>query len=369
MIKIFGLPSHQTLARTSGVDFARIIQPMKHLDGFKLGDTKFKTHIYHPKKDKDLNWMQVAERFDMVFLNYTAMPMEFAKMGLMFRKAGKPMVLDLDDSLWDIQEDNPAYHVYQKGSEGIRNFTCIANEVDYITCTNGYLRNVVDFHTKKKDISVFPNYIDLAVYNHKCQFKDTHEIQLLHFGSTTHFKDLQTEEFGKGIDKVMKRYPNVKLKTVGAMLPKYKKRWGQRYETGFGDVDVYKWIKNRFPKFMDEADICVIPLEVNPYTVCKSDIKRLEMSSAIKPVVAQKMRQYKKSITHGVDGYLAKTADDWFEAISKLIDDKEHRKLVAANGFKRVRDDKQMKDHVREYAEFFKRVKDEHQPQEEYLTK
>jgi len=367
-ISIFCLPSHQTVERTSGVDMARIIQPMEHLNGYEHEGVKFETYVYHPTKDKELDWMQVAEKYDMVYLNYTAMPMEFAKMGLMFRKAGKPMVLDLDDSLWDIVEDNPAYHVYQKGSEGIRNFTCIANEVDYLTTTNTYLRNVIDHHTNKKDITVLPNYIDFKKYSHRCKTKDTHEIQLLHFGSTTHFKDLQTEEFGKGIDKIMKRYPNVKLKTVGAMLPKYQKRWSMRYESGFGDVDVYKWIKNKFPKFMDECDICVIPLEANPYTVCKSSIKFLEMASAVRPVVAQKIRQYKKVIKNGENGYLCKTADQWYEAISKLIEDKDHRQQVAANGFKTVRDDWQLKSHLDEYARLFKRVKDNYKAPEDYLA-
>ena len=345
-IRIFALPSHATKKRTSGVDFARIIQPMKALDGYVLGDIKFKVHVYDVVKDKTLDWMEVAKEYDIMYLNYTAVPMQFAMMGLMMRKYGRPIVLDLDDSLWDIVEDNPAYKIYKKGSEAIKNFTSIANEVDYITTTNGYLRNVIDHHTKKKDITVFPNYIDFDLYNHRAKFKDTLEIKLLHFGSTTHFKDLQTEEFGKGIDKIMKRYPNVKLKTVGAMIPAYKKRWGQRYEDGFGDVDVYKWIKDKFPAFMDEADICVIPLEINPYTICKSDIKRSEMSSAGKPIVAQKIRQYKASITNGVDGYLVKTADDWFKAISKLIEDKKHRREVGQKGFEKVRDTKQMKDHV-----------------------
>ena len=181
-IRIFALPSHATKERTSGVDFARIIQPMKALDGYVLGDIKFKVHVYDVVKDKTLDWMEVAKEYDIMYLNYTAVPMQFAMMGLMMRKHGRPIVLDLDDSLWDIVEDNPAYKIYKKGSEAIRNFTSIANEVDYITTTNGYLRNVIDHHTNKKDITVFPNYIDFDLYNHRAKFKDTPDIRLLHFG-------------------------------------------------------------------------------------------------------------------------------------------------------------------------------------------
>ena len=363
VIRIFALPSHATKQRVSGVDYARIINPMEHLDGYVLGDTKFEVHVYDIHKDTTLNWMEVAKDYDMIYLNYTAMPWEFAKMGLMQRKAGKPMILDLDDSLWDIVEDNPAYEVYKKGSEAIRNFTAIANEVDYVTCTNDYLANVIRHNTKQKNVEVFPNHIDLKLYKHRCKFKDTHDITLLHHGSTTHFIDLQTEAFGKGIDKIFKRYPNVKLKTVGAMIPKYKKRWGMRYEYGFGDVDVYKWIKNKFPGFMDETDILVVPLAENPYTICKSFIKFGETSSARVPGCYQDIRQYRLVVENGKNGYLCKTADDWFNAISKLIDDKEHRRKMGKRAFETVLNDLSIEKLIPKYAEYFKKIKDEYEPE------
>ena len=367
VIRLFCLPSHATKDRVSGVDMARIIQPGQHLNNYVLGDTKFKVHVYDAIKDEFLDWMEVAKKYDMIYLNYTALPWEFAKMGLMMRKAGKPMILDLDDSLWDIVQDNPAYEVYKKGSEALKNFTAIAGEVDYITTTNDYLANVIRHHTTQKNVEVFPNYIDLKLYNHRCKFKDTHEIMLLHHGSTTHFMDLQTEEFGKGIDKVFKRYPNVKLKTIGAMIPMYQKRWGMRYESGFGDVDVYKWIKNKFPKYMDETDILVVPLAENPYTICKSAIKFGETSSARVPGCYQDIRQYQEVIKHGKNGYLCKTADDWYNCISDLIENKERRRRMGKRAFETVLKDMVIEKLVPKYAKYFKDIKDNYEAPKNFL--
>lgn len=357
MIKIFALPSHQTTERTSGVDMARIIQPMQHLN--KLKD--FKVDIFDIHKDLvKMDWQTVAKEHDIIYLNYIGNAWAFAAMGAMARKYNRKIVFDLDDSLWNIREDNPAFKVYRQGSEALKNFTSMCDEVDYMTTTSLYLKHVITHNTRKQHdrIKVFPNYIDFKLYNHRPKFKDTSNIRLLHFGSTTHFISLQNEEFEAGIDKIFKEFPNVTLKTVGAFIPKYKNKWGKRYEHGFGHQDVYKWIKDKFPGYMDEADIVVAPLEDNLYNSCKSDIKRTESASAKKPFIGQDIRQYKEVIDDGVDGFLADNSSDWYEKIKILIEDKKLRKKMGEAGYERIKKTKQMKDHVEDYATFFAEILD-----------
>jgi glycosyltransferase involved in cell wall biosynthesis len=355
-IKIFAMPSHAAKERTSGVDFARIIQPMGALSKHK----DFKVTIYDPNLNEKMDWLEVVKENDILFLNYTTNPWSFAIMGCLARKHGRVIVLDMDDALWDVLPDNTAFEHYKEGSEGIKNFTAICNEVDYVTCTNRYLRNVIVNRSLKTHdrIAIFPNYIDFKLYNHRSPFKDTNQIQLTHFGSSSHFKSLQSEEFAKGIDMIFKEYPNITFKTVGAAVPKYKNRWGQRYSHGFGDTDVYKWIKDKFPSFMDETDIIVAPLTVNLYNRSKSSIKFIEASSAKKPGVWQKIRQYEEIVEDGKNGFVANWAKEWHSAIKKLIDDKELRRRVGEKAFKTTKEDWQMKNHVEDYASFFKLILD-----------
>lgn len=357
IVKVFALPSHGNIERTSGVDFARIIQPMEHLNGYELDGYIFDVTVYDPAKFETMNWLDVAEQNDIIYFNYTAMPWEFAKMGLMARKFKRLLIMDADDSLWDIMPDNPVHSAFSKNSENIKNFTSICNEVDYMTTTNKYLRNVISHNTKKMvdKIKVFPNYIDLDnLYTFRPKFKDTNEIKLLHFGSTTHFIDLTTSEFEEGMDMIMKEYPNVTFKTVGALIPRYKYKWGLRYQNSYGHQDLYKWVKERFPEFMEETDIMVVPLQENTYTKCKSSIKFLEASSALKCGVYQNIRQYEEVIEEGVNGFTAYYAKEWHDNIKKLIDDKILRQKMGQNAFDTIRKDWQMKDHVKEYASFFK---------------
>ena len=352
MIRVFSLPSHAAIERTSGVDFARVIQPMTHLN--KLKD--FDVTIYDPKLNKKMDWLKATADNDILHLNYTTNPWAFAIMGTMARKYDRKIVLDMDDALWDVLPDNTAYEVYKRDSEGIKNFTAICNEVDYITCTNRYLKNVIVHNSAKypDKIKIFPNYINLDLYKHRSPFKDELQIQLTHFGSSSHWVSLQNEEFAKAIDRIFREYPNVVFKTIGALLPKYKSRWGARYNHDFGDVDVYTWIKDKFPGFMDETDIIVAPLSINVYNRSKSNIKRWEASSAKKPFIGQNIRQYQEVITDGVDGFLCDTAESWYKAIKVMLDDKELRRKIGIAGYERTKKEAQIKDNIWRYASFFK---------------
>lgn len=358
-IKIFAVPSHASKDRVSGVDFARIIQPMEHLNGWDNGKVKFEATVYNPNSELHNDWRIVTRNFDIVYFNYTANPWAFAAMGAMCRANDVPMVLDLDDNLFNITSDNPAYDVYKQGSDGLKNFTAIMNEVDYVTCTNNYLKNVILHNTKKTadKVFVFDNYIDLDLYKYPQPFKDDEQILLTHFGSTTHFVDLQNKEFVEGVRRILRDFPTVRFLTVGSFVPSFRNNWGERYQNEFGHVDVYTWIKEKFPQVMARTDICVVPLENLPYTRCKSAIKFLEMSSAKKPGVWQKIRQY-QAVVGGENGLLAETADEWYEAIKSLVLDSKKRKKMGEKAYQDIVDKYQMKDNVSQYADFFTDVFD-----------
>lgn len=357
-IKIYALPSHQEKHRTHGVDFARVIQPMSALNGYSDGESKFEVELYDIHARKQPDWLTIAEKFDIIFFNYTADPWAFAAMGAMVRHFGKKMVLDLDDSLWNIRPDNPAYNAYQRGGALIRDFSSICGEVDLMTTTSDYLKHVIMNNTRKKaqDIKVIPNYINLDLYSHRSPFKNDGKINLVHFGSTTHFNDLASKEFTEGIDRIMSEYPNATISLIGAFLPRFKKKWGARYNQWFGAEDVYRWIqeKDKFPAYMDKTDILVVPLNEDIYNRCKSPIKFLEASSAGIPGVYQNIRQYREVIEDGVNGLLALKARDWYQSIKRLIDDPTLRQTMGEQAFKSVEAEWQMKDHVAEYAQMFR---------------
>ena len=356
-IKIFGLPSHQTTERTSGVDFARVIQPMSHLDGYETDGYKFKVDLYDIFKQKETDWKNVSRDYDLVFFNYTVIDWAYAAMGSFVHGKGKKMIIDLDDALWHVNPDNIAYDSLKRVNAGFI-ITQILRDVDGVTTTNLYLKNLIHAKTNvsyDKMLTV-PNSIDFKYYKYKSPPKDKHDILLFHFGSTSHFHDLSEPNFVEGINRIFRDYPNVNFKAIGANIPKLKLKWGERYSYGWGHSDVYKWISEKFPVYMDEADIVVVPLEDNVYNRCKSDIKFLESSTAMKPGVYSDIRPYRETIEDGVNGFIAGTAEKWYESLSILIDSVEKRKEIGTNAYNYVKKERQIQQLVPKYAEFIIKI-------------
>jgi glycosyltransferase involved in cell wall biosynthesis len=362
MIRIFSYPAHQAKDRTAGVDFVRIIQPMNYLNqylGFGLKD--FKVHLWNFKDyPKDMNWEAVAKNHDILYFNYLTNPWGFAMMGMFARKYNRRMVMDLDDNLWNILKDNSAYESYKNGEQVIKDFTAIANEVDYITTTNNYLKNLIINNTSKTydKIKVIPNYIDLNFYKYTPKPRNEYTVWVTHFGSTSHFGDLLQPEFVEGIHKVMREYPNFRFRTIGSFMPQFADRWGVRYEDVFGSPDIYKWVNNKYPKYMADTDFMVVPLRPNVYDNCKSSIKYLECSAAKRCGVWQDIRPYREVVEHGKTGFLATTNHDWHKYIKILIDNRKLRDQMAENAYQQVKSKWTIQDHINEYADFFKSVLD-----------
>lgn len=353
--KIFALPAHSFVDRTSGVDFLRVIQPMKALDGYEKDGVRFEVKVFDHAKDGSFDWVSVFEQYDAVFFNYTTNDVGFAIMGALAQKYKRKLICDLDDDLFNILQDNPANEIFKKGSWGITVVKAILEAVDHVVCTNDHLKHSIMNHCKIKGISSIPNYIDLSFYSHRVEWKDRGYYKALHFGSTTHFHSLMSGPFYKALERIMNEYPNLTLQTVGAFIPSYQDKWGMRYMKGFGDPDINKWVKEKMPAIVDDADFMLVPLNENIYNRSKSSTKWLEASSCKLPGAWQNIRQYRELVKDGANGYLCTTEEDWYKAIKNLLDNAKLRKEMGEKAFETIQEWTIQKN-VHKYAELLLKV-------------
>lgn len=350
-IKVFSLASHTFIDRVSGVDYVRVLQPMKYLKDHEYNGVKFDITVYNQQTDPSFDWRDVFADHDAVFFNYTTNDVGYAIMGTLAQKFKRTLICDYDDDLWNILEDNAAYDIFKADSWGRKVATAIAGDVHHVTVTNKHLKNVLLHNTKKlsRDVTVLPNYIDLTLYKHRSPFKDSGQYRAIHFGSSSHFVSLANDTFFRAMDRVMKEYPNFTFQSIGAFIPSYRQKWGRRYEQGYGDADFLKWV-DKMPTFMDEADFMLVPLNDNLYNRSKSGTKFLEASSYKIPGVWQDIRQYRELVKHGHNGFLATTEDDWYNSITKLLKDAKLRQSMGEEAFKTA-EEWTIQGHIDEYAQ------------------
>lgn len=124
--------------------------------------------------------------------------------------------------------------------------------------------------------------------------------------------------------RVARRYPHVRFLLVGHHPRVVSKRLppDRLHRVPWLAVDDY-------PMGLVGIDIGCCPLERLTFNLCKSPIKSWEYGLSGAAVVASPT-VYRECVDHGRSGYLAETADEWEEALSRLVEREEERRAMAA---------------------------------------
>ena len=86
----------------------------------------------------------------------------------------------------------------------------------------------------------------------------------------------------------------------------------------------------RLPAEIARVDINLIPLVLSPFTEAKSDLKYYEAAVLKIPSVASPTDVFRTCITHGSNGFLAHSPDEWYLALRRLIVDSGLRRRMGA---------------------------------------
>lgn len=358
-LKILGLETHQRKLRngkwsTSGVDWARIIQPLQHLANHPDFEVEIRKE---PFTKKEKNWNEITKAWDIIWTSYIDEPIGYVQMAFWGEKNNCKIVADIDDNVWQLDPANPVFNSYHPGSEKLHTLSSIMEHVEWVTVSTMPLkRTVVRLNGRKHDKTiVLPNYIDLTAYDIDKTIKNKKDkLTILHAGSSTHFKDLTEGGFVSGMTRILKENPHVEFVTIGNWIPQLQTLWGPQYRQIMGKPDVYEWISDLWPKIIGMTDITVAPLKDDPHTRCKSGIKFLEFSAGKVPGVYQDMDQYRDHLLMSWDRGLL--AGDWFTQLNRLVKDEKLRLSMGQKAYEYVKDNHTIQGNIDKHAEFFKGV-------------
>ena len=106
----------------------------------------------------------------------------------------------------------------------------------------------------------------------------------------------------------------------------------EQYENTQLAIKGIKWETKKEVELFNSFDIGIMPLPDDEWSNGKCAMKALLYMSTETVSVVSPVGVNKKIITHGKNGYLAKTEKDWFEILCDLIEDKELRQRIGRNG-------------------------------------
>lgn len=264
-----------------------------------------------------LRVLLAAGRFDVVFIekeifpNLPAWPERF----LAWRKL--PYVIDYDDAI---------FHNYDLAKNPVKRLLknkigAAMRHANLVTAGNSYLASHATTHHARQ-IALLPTVIDLRAYPYVAP-RDSGPVVIGWIGSPF------TVAF---------------LEPLFPVLARLRERFSFEVTVVGGEVDTVRhpfcrnvaWSEQSEVAEISRFDIGVMPLPDGPWERGKCSYKLIQYMACGKPVVASPVGMNVDVVQHGINGFLADTEEQWFDALSCLLEDARRRQEMGVNGRSRV---------------------------------
>ena len=327
----------------SGVFLYRAYYPSIALQDYTDANVLFSRNcsVMNPESLAEMAWCDVAV-FHRQYIKQVVEAMRHLK------KIGKKVIFEIDDDWMNLNPDNQFQKSLDKNPQLLEGLKKASTEADYITVTNKRLAK--EMSKFNKNIKILPNYISSYFFDYNLvpQEKEKDCVNLLWSGASNHLDNMKS--LVEPLKILFEKYDNIKLWIIGSnyaylfpFIPKSKFRWCpwtglENYASGitFGDIGLAPMVDNKF-------------------NASKSNIRVLEYGYMGLPVVASDIYAYKETLTHGKNGFLAKSTDDWVNYLSMLIEDKKLRKKMSRE-VKKMAIRNTIENNYDKYLDFYKEL-------------
>ena len=261
----------------------------------------------------------------------------------------KPIVVEIDDYCLEINHYSPASKVYLPGNEAPESVIAHIAEADMLIVSTPYLKKL--YTPYNKNIQIIRNCIDFDLWDKLVsKEKDTKRLRFGWVGAATHSEDLRFIE--KPIERILEKYPFVEF-MFGGGTPGFLVKKHDRILSDNIWHNVYKYpqsLKDR------NVDIGLAPLLDNNFNRAKSNLRWLEYSALKIPTICSKVGHFKDTLKTNDTAILCSEPDEWFEAMSLLIENETLRKQIGINAYNEVKKNFNIKVISKKYTEILKGI-------------
>jgi len=286
----------------------------------KLGRI-FSTVLTHPLK----TYVQtVADPPDVVIIGRVSTPQIYMLQKLLRSKAVK-VIFDLDDAIFLPTGSLFGINI-RPGSFCLEG---IVRNADFVTVNGHYLLSYVRTFNKKATIINDP--IDCELFSPKPKTRHSKIVIGWEGVPLHHYENLTI--LIKPLGRLAKEF-DIKFKIISYLGDLRVKQMFSKLEK-FIEVDygLKQWVPmNKLSELMSDFDIMVAPLQKTFWYEGKSALRvGIGMAMGI-PVVASPVGEQKYVIKHGVNGFLARNEEEWYQYLRTLIEDSKLRTTIERRG-------------------------------------
>ncbi len=261
--------------------------------------------------------------YDLVFLYREAHMMGITWFEKRIMKTGIKMLLDFDDSIWlrDISNGNRRLAFLKRPSKTAE----IIKMCDACIVGNNFLAGYARKYNN--NVFVIPTTIDTDLYISGRNDTKKDNVVIGWTGSSTTLK-----HFSLAVPVLKKLREKYGEKVSFRMIS------DEFFNGELDGLEKIKWIRETEVEDLSAIDIGIMPLPDDDWSKGKCGFKGLQYMALEKPAVMSPVGVNNEIITHGKNGFLADSPEEWEHVLSQLIENADLRKKIGKAGRKTVED-------------------------------
>lgn len=267
-------------------------------------------------------WIQCqkARKSDVIWVEKEALPWLPWLIERMILPRGVPIVSDYDDAIFHYYDmhRNPLVRLFL----GRKMDSVMANSA-VVTAGNAYLADRArSAHAEK--VEMIPTVVDITAYKPRVASHIDGKLRIGWIGTPKTWSKYGAPHVEFFRDLAQRH--NASFRLVGARLER----------ANDGAFEYVPWTEDTEVVSVQDMDIGIMPLVDDPLERGKCGYKLIQYMACGLPVVASPVGVNKEIVTHGENGFLASTQDEWGFALSTLLNDASLRKEMGNAGRRRV---------------------------------
>ena len=275
-----------------------------------------------------------ANQFDIIFIAREAFITRSTFFERAFSKSNAKIIFDFDDSIWlnVVSNNNRFFALLKDGSKTGR----IIGMSDKIFAGNKFLADYARIFNS--NVVIIPTTIDTTLYWPNYEV----EKQVVTIGWSGSVSTIEHFQFAiPALREIKAKYGDrITIKVIGD---------GNYSEPSLG-VKGISWKSDTELRDLRAIDIGIMPLPDNEWTWGKCGLKGLQYMALEIPTIMSPVGVNLEIVQDGVNGFLAKTTEEWIQKISILIEQPERRLAVGRAGRKTVVDNYSVESNRKRYV-------------------
>ncbi len=278
--------------------------------------------------------MRKCRQYDITFLQ-KKLPMPFDV--ILLRKFSRKLVFDFDDAIYcrhDAQEVLESVTRYHK-------FNFLVKRVDLVIAGN---RVLSDYSRQfNKNIVIVPSAVETRNVPMKDYSLTSEKIIIGWVGGGVNLHHLK--ELSSVFQRLSKEY-SIELRILSNKI----------IDVPSVDVKFVPWGLDIQEREIALFDVGVMPLPLNRHSEGKCGYKALQYMAAAVPPVVSDVGVNSDIVGHGKEGFVAKTAEEFYEALKLLIENSSLRQEMGIKARQKVESLYSVKVVGKQLADIMKRV-------------